>query len=193
MLATLRQGNQVLNLILQLGVDSRSLQEAMESGLLSDLLQADCATIDRARFREVLGLQSLDLAQSRRHGTGPLERYKWLGRKFCFTSMDLTIDDELGDGRTGMSRTANKYLKIKVLRNIDSVALLRLQARTLLATHNTYDCEVLDRYGQTIGTLWRQTRETDQSWDFEFKDARFLTFDEADGGWTVVVYEIAPT
>jgi len=55
--ATLAQGNQVLNLILQKGVPASQLQALIESGLLSDLLDANVENVDRKKFREVIGLE----------------------------------------------------------------------------------------------------------------------------------------
>lgn len=54
--ATLAQGNQVMNLILQKQVPAQQLQQLLESGLISDLLDANVARVDRAEFRELIGL-----------------------------------------------------------------------------------------------------------------------------------------
>lgn len=56
--ATLAQGNQVLNLILQSRVSSSKLQDIMESGLLSDLLNSHIFALkclDREAFQVMLG------------------------------------------------------------------------------------------------------------------------------------------
>jgi len=55
--ATPAQGNQVLGLILQKNVPCDRLQKLLESGLLTDLLEADPAKIDRPEFRQVVGLE----------------------------------------------------------------------------------------------------------------------------------------
>ncbi|OGY62464.1 MAG: hypothetical protein A2745_03270 [Candidatus Harrisonbacteria bacterium RIFCSPHIGHO2_01_FULL_44_13] len=57
--ATLAQGNQVLNLILQKQVPAEHLQDLLESGLLSDLLCANLQEIKRDDFRRVCGLKLL--------------------------------------------------------------------------------------------------------------------------------------
>jgi len=61
---TLAQGNQVLNLILQKKVPSRQLQDLLESGLLSDLLDAhidEVDELDRDDFRRMLDLKPLSV------------------------------------------------------------------------------------------------------------------------------------
>ncbi len=55
-MATLRQGNQVVNLILQKEVPAEQLQRLMESGLLADLLDANVEMTDRAKFLCVIGM-----------------------------------------------------------------------------------------------------------------------------------------
>ena len=55
---TLKQWNQVLNLILHKDVPLEQLQDLLESGLLSDLLDANIQQVDRSKFREVLGLST---------------------------------------------------------------------------------------------------------------------------------------
>lgn len=57
--ATLKQANQVLNLISQKDPPSDQLQALFASGLLSDLLDANVAEVDREKFRELLGLKLL--------------------------------------------------------------------------------------------------------------------------------------
>ncbi len=55
--ATLAQGNQVLNLILQKQTPAEQLQTLIQSGLLSDLLDANVEEVNRDKFREVIGLR----------------------------------------------------------------------------------------------------------------------------------------
>lgn len=55
--ATLAQGNQVLNLILQKETPASQLQALIESGLLSDVLDANVEAVDRKKFRAVIGLE----------------------------------------------------------------------------------------------------------------------------------------
>lgn len=55
--ATLAQGNQVINLILQKEMPASQLQALIESGLLSDILDANVEHVDREKFREVIGLK----------------------------------------------------------------------------------------------------------------------------------------
>ena len=57
--ATLAQGNQVLNLILQKKMPAEHLQKILESGLLSDLLDGNIDEVNRAEFRRVLGFGDL--------------------------------------------------------------------------------------------------------------------------------------
>ncbi|TRZ77316.1 hypothetical protein D4R87_02985 [bacterium] len=57
--ATLAQGNQILNLILQKEIPVEQLQKIIESGLLTDLLNADLSNpINRGLFRKVIGIKS---------------------------------------------------------------------------------------------------------------------------------------
>ncbi|OGN14800.1 MAG: hypothetical protein A3J47_00270 [Candidatus Yanofskybacteria bacterium RIFCSPHIGHO2_02_FULL_43_22] len=58
MKATLAQGNQVLNLVLQSKIPSEQLQDVLDSGVLSDVLHANVALVDRDKLREVLGLKT---------------------------------------------------------------------------------------------------------------------------------------
>jgi hypothetical protein len=59
--ATLAQGNQMLNLILQKRTPSEQLQRLMGSGLFSDLLEANLENgVDRNAFRSVIGLKPLN-------------------------------------------------------------------------------------------------------------------------------------
>ncbi len=55
--ATLAQGNQVLNLILQKKLSTRALQLFLESDLLSILLETDPTKISRKAFLEALGFK----------------------------------------------------------------------------------------------------------------------------------------
>jgi len=57
--ATLAQGNQVLNLILQKKVTANQLQELLGSGLLTDLLITNVNSINRREFQRFLGLSPL--------------------------------------------------------------------------------------------------------------------------------------
>ena len=57
--ATLAQGNQVVNLILQKRVPAEKLQAIIESGLLSVLLDANIGKINRDEFRQICGLKPL--------------------------------------------------------------------------------------------------------------------------------------
>jgi hypothetical protein len=63
--ATLAQGNQVLNLILQKRVSAEKIQRLVESGFLSDLLDADFDTFSRDEFRRVLDLEHLQWPEFR--------------------------------------------------------------------------------------------------------------------------------
>ena len=56
--ATLAQGNQVINLILQKRVSDSQLQELFESGLLADLLGAYLEGVDRNAVRIALGYKA---------------------------------------------------------------------------------------------------------------------------------------
>ena len=59
--ATLAQGNQMLNLILQKQTPSEQLQRLMGSGLFSDLLEANLENgIDRNAFRVLIGLKPIN-------------------------------------------------------------------------------------------------------------------------------------
>lgn len=192
--ATLKQGNQVLNLLSQHNVDSVSLQELLGSGLLSDLFQADVALVDREQFRELLGLAptlSADEERRRKASPDPLERYLWLNRKFCFTGMDLTIHDQViaPFGVSHVTHEAKKNLKVFPLK-VSSQEQLRDRAIELIFTHNMNRCEVLDRRGRMIGKIER-TGINDgwytPEWDFDLDQAKFLTLE---AGFDVIVYEI---
>jgi|GEM_PF-4666322 len=54
--ATLAQGQKVLDLIVRKRVPCEQLTAILEGGLLSDLLDANVAEVDRAKLREILGL-----------------------------------------------------------------------------------------------------------------------------------------
>ena len=56
---TLAQGNGILNLILQKAVPAEQLQSLIESGILSDILDANVAEIDRKKLRKFLGLKPI--------------------------------------------------------------------------------------------------------------------------------------
>ena len=64
--ATLRQGNQVLNLILQADVSSEQLQQLIERGLLADLLSANLSQVERSAFQGFLISQHLTAPASLR-------------------------------------------------------------------------------------------------------------------------------
>jgi len=55
--ATLAQGNEVLNLILKKRVPASQIQALLESGLLSDILEANIGEIDRFEFLRFIGLR----------------------------------------------------------------------------------------------------------------------------------------
>ncbi len=55
--ATLAQGNQVLNLILQKQTPASQLQALIESGFLSDILDANVESVDRKKLRIAIGLE----------------------------------------------------------------------------------------------------------------------------------------
>lgn len=57
--ATLAQGNQVLSLILQKKMPAEQLQELIESGFLSDLLDANIEEVNRQEFRATVGLKPI--------------------------------------------------------------------------------------------------------------------------------------
>ena len=57
--ATLKQANQILNLISQKDSSSQQLQALYASGLFSDLLDANVDQVSREKFREMLGLKPL--------------------------------------------------------------------------------------------------------------------------------------
>lgn len=62
--ATLAQGNQILNLILQKKIPSEQVQRVLESGLLSDILDANLEFFDELRrddIRRILGLCPLSI------------------------------------------------------------------------------------------------------------------------------------
>lgn len=52
--ATLKQGNQILNLILQKKATSHSLQQLLASGVLSDILEMDTSHINRRELQRFL-------------------------------------------------------------------------------------------------------------------------------------------
>ena len=193
MKATLAQGNQIINLILQHDVDTRLLQKLLESGLLPDLLQGSVDQVDRAQFRELLGLEPDPSKANRKYTTNPLVRYPWLSRKLGLTAMDLRVEDNVRGASMHISQTAPKKLKVYSLKKA-SAENLKPRAMDLIHAHNVYECQVLDERGQTIGTLTRPGTEdplaSGRNWNFQFADARFLAFTGADDGWTVILYEI---
>jgi len=78
---TLKQGNQVLNLVLQKDVPREQLQELLASGLLADLLDANIQQVDRIKFREVLGLSIFKYDQTK-NGWKLLKDVPFDGKKF---------------------------------------------------------------------------------------------------------------
>src|SRR4051812_16721051 len=98
-MTTLRQGNQVLNLILQQETPREQLQKLFATGLLSDLLSGNLDGVNRNHFRKMLGLRPIHPDPNHEHALrkqekeDPLDRYPWLGRKFHFTGIDLVIND----------------------------------------------------------------------------------------------------
>ena len=88
--ATLKQGNQVLTLILQKDLPSEKLQALIESGLLSDLLDANIGTVDREKFQEVLGL---------REPKKPIRKYRFTIRNLSPSQalVEEEVLEELGD------------------------------------------------------------------------------------------------
>ncbi len=80
---TLSQGNEILNLILKKRVPASQIQALLESGLLSDILDANTEEIDRFEFLRFVGLRNKamsvlykdfmrrrDVGQTRRDHTG---------------------------------------------------------------------------------------------------------------------------
>ena len=59
--ATLAQGSQVANLIVQKKVSAERLQALLETGLLADLLDIDASEVNRNSLRMALGLPTEDL------------------------------------------------------------------------------------------------------------------------------------
>ena len=134
--ASLAQGNQVLNLILQKRVPSEQVTELLESGLLARLLDAKVADIDPNKFDRVIGLTKLF----------PLEI--WQGLPFSswvergkYKEVDPAINDLLIGIPIGACGTFNArvvappgYLKVRqARREIAKRRLLPATAMELLA------------------------------------------------------------
>lgn len=191
-MTTLRQGNQVLNLILQQKTPREQLQKLLASGLLSDLLSGNLDGVDRNHFRKILGLRSIspdphhEQALRDMEKEEPLSRYPWLRRKFHFTGIDLNVHDTISGVSGHQFRTGIQALDVDVLKATTSDELRKL-AWEALKRHKLMDCEVLDEFGDRIGFAGEGAGS---KWDFNFEDARFLVLSNFAGHELIVVYEI---
>jgi hypothetical protein len=90
--ATLAQGNQMLNLILQKQTSSEQLQELLKSGLFSDLLEANFENyIDRDAFRRLVGLKPINTFTINVNYDLPLEEMVKAG-KYDWVNREITTD-----------------------------------------------------------------------------------------------------
>lgn len=191
-MTTLRQGNQVFNLILQQKTPREQLQKLLASGLLSDLLSGNIEGIDRNRFRKVLGLRpispdpNMERSVRQLEKEDPLDRYPWLRRKFHFTGIDLVIDDRVTGVNSHQMRTGIKALEVRMIAATNSEEL-RANASEALKNLKMIDCEVLDEYGDMIGGIGIGAVP---KWDFNLEDAHFLVLSRFAETDLIVVYEI---
>lgn len=98
--ATLAQGNQVTNLILQKKVSSVQLQRLLHSGLLADLLEADFdKEINRRDFRRLIGFQGLFLELLEGSVSIPATNKQFVVREHF--GVDISVDAEVNIGFLG--------------------------------------------------------------------------------------------
>lgn len=191
-MTTLRQGNQVLNLILQQQTPREQLQKLLASGLLSDLLSGNLDGVDRNHFRKVLGLRPIspdpnhERALREQENEDPLDRYPWLQHKFHFTGIDLAVNDAISGLGCHQMRDGIKALEVDVLEVTTSEELRKL-AWEAIQHYRLMDCEVLDEFGDRIGWMGEGAGS---KWDFNFDDAHFLVLSDFAGTRLIVVYEI---
>lgn len=191
-MTTLRQGNQVLNLILQQETSREQLQKLFATGLLSDLLSGNLEGVNRNHFRKILGLRpicsdpSMERSVRQLEKEDPLDRYPWLGRKFHFTGIDLVVNDAVSGASGHQMRDGIKALEVCILEAATSEEL-REKACEAIKHHNMIDCEVLDECGDMIGGIGIGAVP---KWDFNFEDAHFLVLSRFAGTELIVVYEI---
>jgi hypothetical protein len=191
-MTTLRQGNQVLNLILQQETPREQLQKLFASGLLSDLLSGDLDKVDRNHFRKILGLRpicsdpGMERTVRQMEKEDPLDRYPWLGHKFHFTGIDLVVNDTVTGVSSHSLRTGIQALEVHVLEATTSEELKKI-AWAAMQQYKMMDCEVLDEFGDRIG--WAG-EGAGSKWDFNFEDAHFVVLSNFAGTELIVVYEI---
>ena len=104
---TLKQGNQVLNLILQKDIPCEQLQELLASGLLSDLLDANIQQIDRVKFRKVLDLSTFKHDKTK-DGWELLEDVPFDGKQFTLKMVEFLKSGEFEVDGEEVRRRAKK-------------------------------------------------------------------------------------
>lgn len=90
-IATLKQANKLLELVIQKGTSSQQLQAILENGFLADLLDANLSGMNREEFRRILGLKT------------PSQQYVLGAGIFRLPGIVLpeqsrTLDDRIADG-----------------------------------------------------------------------------------------------
>ena len=114
--ATLAQGNQVLNLILQKRTPSKQLQKLLASGLLSDILDANLENgVNRNTFRSVIGLKPF-------HGFSKNATFDYYGLSVNY---DLSVEAAVKAGKydlTNENITSKNFPSIRRgMANIDII------------------------------------------------------------------------
>lgn len=198
-MATLGQGNQVLNLILQQHTPQEQLGDILESGLLSDLLQGNIEGVNRNEFRKLLGLKPLSQKERRRDSEDPRVRYPWLRDRFRFATTNLRINDEISGMTGGFNARGVRSLEVDSIEmSVENCYSVVSQLIKKLGM----DAELLDDEGKVVATLI-QTSGLDGSamqwaprWDVaaEFGKVHFLLFYEFEDVDKIYVhlYEVRP-
>ncbi|MBI4132762.1 MAG: hypothetical protein HY473_01510 [Candidatus Sungbacteria bacterium] len=186
--ATLAQGNQVQNLILQSGVPTDQLQKLLESGFISDILDANVDEVDRNQLRKVLGLKPLPIKPREKRST--LDYYPWLERYAPLGDMNLTIHDSVASRHEVVTRDGIKTLKVKpIMIRKDNEALQERAVREM-REHQLNDCLILDKQGFQIGLATTNGDGWSFDWEFNFQDAAYLLLRNFADPSTIVICEI---
>jgi len=129
--ATLKQAYQALGLIAQKNPSAKQLQALYASGLLSDLLEADVAKVDRVAFRGVLKLNSFKYDKAK-DGWTLLEDVPFDGKQFIPDIVEFLQGESSVNGE-----------------------VMKQRAKELNAHLGQHDAEYLLEHQELIPKKWR--------------------------------------
>jgi len=160
--ATLAQGNQMLNLILQKQTPSEQLQRLMESGLFSDLLEATLENdIDRNAFRSLIGLKPINAFAVTVNYDLSVENAVKAG-KYDWSNSDITTKNfpPKRKGKAGIELTLfhfNRSMESdEVVREFDKQGLRPAELPELLSFGAKYPDIQRDFPVVALGSFWRR-------------------------------------